>query len=116
MGTLGGMSYIEHIHIECTRQEDWTGSDDLDFYVDQTYVGRVTISSGETKDVDGSTMLFQHGFVDAGNTIYVYEDDFDPDDLVLSHYVTQTDISNGLHTKNTSGNCDYSFQFTFVEF
>lgn len=107
------MGYITRIHIECTRQEDWTGTDDLDFYVDHTYLGRVTIGTGQTKDVDGSTMLFQHGFVDPGQTITVYEDDFDPDDLVLSHVVTESEIQNGLHTNNTAGNCSYSFSFTF---
>ncbi|MFL6140877.1 MAG: hypothetical protein ACJ72N_03260 [Labedaea sp.] len=107
------MAYITRITIHCIRQEDWTGSDDLDFYVDQTYLGRVTIATGDTRDVDGSTMLFQHGFVDAGQTISVYEDDFDPDDLILSHNVTQDDINNGLHTNNTAGNCSYTFDFTF---
>ena len=113
LGTLSGMAYITRIQISCARQEDWSGSDDLDFYVDSTYLGRVTIASGESRDVDGSTMLFQHGFVEAGQTISVYEDDFDPDDLILSHYVTNDEIHNGLWTKNTSGNCDYTFEFTF---
>lgn len=107
------MAYITRIGIHCIRQEDWTGSDDLDFYVDSTYLGRVTIGTGETRDVDGSTMLFQHGFVDPGQTIAVYEDDFDPDDLVLSHTVTDSEIHNGLHTNNTAGNCGYTFEFTF---
>jgi len=107
------MAYITRIQIHCIRQEDWTGSDDLDFYVDQTYLGRVTIASGGTEDRDSSNMLFEHGFVNAGQTISVYEDDFDPDDLILSHYVTDDDINNGLHTNNTSGNCEYTFQFTF---
>ncbi len=107
------MGYITHIRIECRRQEDWTGSDDLDFYVDHTYLGRVRIGSGETKDVTGSTLLFDHGFVDDGQTIKVYEDDFDPDDLILEHRVTASEIQNGLHTNNTSGNCSYTFDFTF---
>lgn len=107
------MAYITRIQIQCYRQEDWTGSDDLDFYVDSTYLGRVTIASGETRDVDGSTMLFQHGFVDPGQTITVYEDDFDPDDLILSHMVSDSEIQNGLQTNNTAGNCSYSFAFTF---
>ncbi|HEV8568119.1 MAG TPA: hypothetical protein VGQ92_13740 [Actinoplanes sp.] len=107
------MAYITRIGVHCIRQEDWTGSDDLDFYVDSTYLGRVTIGTGETRDVDGSTMLFDHGFVYEGQTISVYEDDFDPDDLVLSHSVTEDEIQNGLYTNNTSGNCSYTFQFTF---
>jgi hypothetical protein len=111
--TLPVMAYITRIRIECVRQEDWVGSDELDFYVDSTYLGRVTIDSGETRDVDGSTMLFQHGFVEPGQTITVYEDDFDWDDLVLSHPVTDDEIHHGLHTANTAGRCSYTFSFEF---
>lgn len=107
------MAYITRIKISCIRQEDWSGSDDLDFYVESTYLGRVTIATGESRDVEGSTMLFQHGFVEPGQTITVYEDDFDPDDLILSHTVSESDIQDGLYTNNTYGNCSYTFEFTF---
>jgi hypothetical protein len=109
------MAKITRITVTCTRQEDWTGSDDLDFYVDTTYLGRCTIGTGQTRDMDGSNGLYDAAWANEGQTITVYEDDMDPDDLVLSHTVTASDISGGLKTANTSGNCTYDFAFEFTE-
>jgi hypothetical protein len=109
------MAKITRIKVTCSRQEDWTGSDDLDFYVDTTYLGRCTIGTGETRDMDGSNGLYDAAWANEGQTITVYEDDMDPDDLVLSHTVSASDIQAGLTTANTSGNCSYNFAFEFVE-
>jgi hypothetical protein len=109
------MAKITRITVTCYRQEDWTGSDDLDFYVDTTYLGRCTIGTGQTRDMDGSNGLYDAAWATEGQTITVYEDDMDPDDLVLTHSVSASDIQNGFTTANTSGNCSYNFAFEFVD-
>ncbi len=109
------MGYITEIKIQCIKQDDLLGHDDLEFFVDSTSLGHVAISTGETKDVTGSTLLFDHAFVDAGQTIYVSVDHLiGSNDPLLNHAVTADDLQNGLHTRNTSTcGCDYMFDFTF---
>jgi hypothetical protein len=109
------MGYITEIKIQCIQQDDTLGSDDLEFLVDSTSVGHVHIRTGESKDVTGSTMLFDHGFVDPGNTIKVQVDHLlSANDLLLSHTVTADELQNGLHATSASGcSCSYVFDFTF---
>jgi hypothetical protein len=109
------MAKIVRIKIECTRQEDWTGSDDLDFYIDDQYLGRVTIASGQSREVDGSNGLYDASWIESGQTIKVYEDDFDWDDLVLEYRPSDDEIRQGFTTSNTAGDCNYTFEFEFID-
>ena len=110
------MGAISDIVIHCIAQEDITGTDDLDFYIDSNYVGRVTIGTGQTVHAVGPGLLLGDTiWCDVGNTINVYEYDLlDPSDLLLSHTVASSDMDTTVTLANTGGNCTYSFEFTFV--
>jgi hypothetical protein len=112
------MSAISDLVIHCIQQEDVTGTDDLDFYIDNNYIGRVTIGTGQTVHAKGPGMLFGDTiFCDVGQTITVYEYDLiDPSDLLLTHTVSSSDMDTTVTLANTGGNCTYSFEFTFVSF
>jgi hypothetical protein len=113
------MSAIEKMTITCTTQEDWTGSDDLDFYIDSVYLGRLTMTSGETRTVDGPGLLFGDTiYAEAGQTLTIKEfDAVDPSDVLLSHTISDSDIDAPTITlHDQSASADYTFEITFIRF
>jgi hypothetical protein len=122
------MGYIAAVKIQCIKQDNSLGHDDLEFKVDSTSVGLISIATGETKGLSGATPpageakeapdttpLFDHAFVDAGQVLSVWVDHLvHSNDLLLQHRLTAADIHNGLHaTSSASCDCSYVFDFTF---
>jgi hypothetical protein len=122
------MGYITEIKIQCIKQEDHLGHDDLEFRVDDTTIGHVSISTGETKNISGHTLptgktedgpdptpQFDHAFVDAGQVLSVWVDHrTHSNELLLHHRVMGGDLHNGLHaTSSATSECSYVFDFTF---
>jgi hypothetical protein len=103
--------------VRCNQQEDSTGSDDLYFYVDRTFIGSMTITTGETRTVVGPGALFGDTiWINEGQTLEVYEHDlFDPNDLILSYYVTSSDMDRTVDVKDQCDTADYDFSITFVD-
>jgi hypothetical protein len=100
---------IQSITATCTAQEDYTGSDTIDFYVcdlegKQDFLGTIEISSGETKSVplnDVTVMYSDH--------IWVYERDTGLDDPIA---LTMVDWDNA-HFRFTSEADMTSATYTF---
>lgn len=107
---------ISDIVITCHTQEDVTGTDDLDFYIDGNFIGRASMGTGDVVHAVGPGRLFGDTiWCDAGQTITVYEFDLvDPSDLLLTHTVSSSDMDTTVTLNNTGGNCSYTFEFTFV--
>jgi hypothetical protein len=123
-----GMGYITEIKIECIKQDDHLRHDHLEFKVDNTSVGHVSISTGETRDLSGTTLptggtedapgttpQIEHAFVDAGQVLSVWVDHLlHSNELLLHHRVRAADLHNGLHATSTATcDCSYVFYFTF---
>jgi hypothetical protein len=113
------VSAIEQITVTCTKQEDYTGSDDLDFYMDDSYLGRMTISTGETRTAVGPGLVIGDTiYTSPGSTLTVYENDLvDSSDLVLSHTVTDGDLDAPcIRLQDQITSADYTFDICFVRF
>jgi hypothetical protein len=110
------MSIIEHIRIRCEEQEDYTGTDDLNFYINDVFIGTTSIGSGETKDVGRSYLTEM--FISDGDVLKIWEfDALDPSDLLLEHRISDSDISSGSITLNDQlSTAKYRFEIYFVEF
>jgi hypothetical protein len=110
------MGAISQIVVRCNQQEDSTGSDDLYFYVDRNFIGSMTITTGETRTVVGPGALFGDTiWIDEGHTLEVYEHDLlDPNDLILSYYVSSSDMDRTVDVKDQCDTADYDFTITFV--
>jgi hypothetical protein len=113
----GAMSAIEKIVVTCKEQEDWTGSDDLDFYMSDSYIGRLTIQTGETRTVVGPGMLFGDTiWVDEGATLTVVEADLVGDDPILSHTFADSDLDTTITLFDQSPSAKYTFEITSIKF
>ena len=113
------MSAIEYVTVTCREQEDSTGSDDLHFYLDSSFLGRLTIETGETKTFDKSALIAggDHILVGAGETLYVYEHDLiDPSDLLLTHTITEDELDSTITLDDQLDSADYSFEIKFIRF
>ena len=111
------MSVIEHIEVSCIKQEDWTGTDDLKFYLNDIHVGsRDGFASGDRKDI-GKTDLWGELWVDEGTVLKVEEFDFDRNDVLLEYRITSSDISSGsVRLRDQISGAAYEFTVHFVEF
>jgi hypothetical protein len=110
------MSVIEHIEINCVKQEDSTGSDDLKFYVNGIHVGNVDgVSSGDYKDVTKS-LLYGELWVDEGSVLKIEEyDALDNNDVLVEYTITGSDISNGsVFLRDQITSAEYEFTVHIV--
>ena len=111
------MSVIEHIKVNCIKQEDWTGTDDLKFYLNGIHVGsKDGIASGDVADVD-KTYLWGELWVDEGTVLKIEEFDLDRNDVLLEYRITSSDISSGsVSLRDQLSGAEYEFTVHFVEF
>jgi hypothetical protein len=110
------MNFIKKILVKCDKQDDLTGSDDLHFFVNGNFIGRASISTGETKEFDGASILAGGGpiIIDPGDECRIEEFDIgDPNDLLFNHVITQNDINNGSVTKSFEEGAKYEFTLFF---
>jgi hypothetical protein len=107
---------ISDIVITCHSQDDSTGTDDLDFYIDGNFIGRTTMGTGDVVHAVGPGRLFGDTiWCDAGQTITVYEFDLiDPSDLLLTHTVSSSDMDTTVTLPSTASGSSYTFEITFV--
>jgi hypothetical protein len=111
------MSVIEHIEIRCIEQEDYTGTDDLKFYLNGIHVGNLDNVSPGNHDV-GKTDLWGELWVDEGTVLKIEEyDTLGSNDVLLEYTITGSDISNGsVFLRDQISSAKYEFTVHFVEF
>ena len=111
------MSVIEHIEILCIEQEDYTGTDDLKFYLNGIHVGNLDNVSPGPHDV-GKTHLWGELWVDEGTVLKIEEyDTLGANDVLLEYTITGSDISNGsVFLRDQISSAKYEFTVHFVEF
>jgi hypothetical protein len=113
------MNFIEKIVVTCNEQEDYTGSDDLTFYINGALLGYASIVTGQTKSFDAGSAIsaFRDGIIIAeGDRLQVWEHDLiDSSELLLDYTVTDADISNGsVSLIDICDSADYVFDITFI--
>ena len=89
------MSSITHIVVKCIEQEDVTGSDTLDFYIDGGLVGTKDFKTGQTSDLRGSVISGDLLINDNSNLTIKERDLIDPSDVLLNHNFNASEISAG---------------------
>jgi hypothetical protein len=108
------MNFISRITVKCIKQDDLTGSDDLHFFVNGNFIGKVSMSTGETKEIDGENIPAGGAAIAVGDEIKVEEFDIvDPNDLLFKHVITQVDIRQGSFSEVVNNNAHYEFTIFF---
>ncbi|MEO6550850.1 MAG: hypothetical protein ABIN94_22800 [Ferruginibacter sp.] len=110
------MNIIKKITVKCIKQDDLTGSDDLHFFINDNFIGRASISSGETKEFDGASLIVGGGpiFIDPEDEFRIDEFDIaDPNDLLFKHKITKSDIQSRIYSETLDGNAKYEFTLAF---
>jgi hypothetical protein len=102
---------IQDIVVTCIEQEDATGSDTLDFYLDDVFVGTKDLSTGQTLTLGGN-VFNDTLYVNDNSNLTIKERDFpDPSDLLLDHTFTASEISSGsLKLSDQHPNAQYEFE------
>ena len=110
------MNFIEKIIIECTQQEDATGSDDIKVVKNDSEVfATARIKSGQTRTLTPKQTTSaggEDGFtVDVGDNIKIYEVDlFDKNDLLVDYTIKAEDLTKGsILLSDTVETADYMF-------
>ena len=106
---------IESITATCQGQEDWTGSDTLDFYLTdldgkQEHLGSMSISTGETKEITIGGVT-AHYF----DYIKVWENDLDFDDYIASEIVADGQRTQEFGSTPIFNYASYTFTVRFSE-
>ena len=98
------------IRMWCHDQEDWTGKDDVDIWVDRKARGHIEIGEGESKFCDRDfygNPLFVYG----GEQLQISEDS----EALLDEHISADDIAGGFMERRDSHNgADYSFEIKFL--
>lgn len=112
------MNFIEKIVVKCTTQQDSFGSDDLLFYLNNVFIGKCTISSGETKSFDAGAAIsiFRDGiFIEEGDILKITEMDvIDSSDVMMDHIITQSDIDSRGFSESFTDDADYEFEIIII--
>lgn len=110
------MAVIEYMRVRCTKQEDYTGGDDLSFYLNDIHVGNIDgVTSGYDKNHEKSAFLGDL-WVDEGTVFKVEEWDLEGNDVLVEYRITSSDISSGeVVVADQITSADYEFTLHIVD-
>ncbi len=100
--------YLQLIGVKCISQEDFTGTDQIYINIDGTkYTNTARISDGQYMDLTHLDPISMSG----GVTVTIWEEDWDPDDLLLKKYI---DCSfKGAGQKTATGTSDANYKLYY---
>lgn len=104
----GGGCYLQLIGVKCISQEDFTGTDQIYINVDgQKYTNTARISSGQYMDLTNLDPIYMN----SGVTITIWEEDWDPDDLLLKKHIDCSFKGAGQKTANGTSDANYKLYY-----
>jgi len=108
ISSKGEGCYLQLVGVECISQEDFTGTDQIYIQIDgRKITNTARISSGSYLDLTNLDPISLSG----GVTVTIWEEDWDPDDLLLKKYIDCSSKGAGEKYANGTSAANYKLYY-----